>query len=406
LAVGRKYKLCLEVTCGDKGETAKLCERQSSCMKAECDDCPSLQAAWSDFEAWLLDDDAADEGRREHAVLTIQRRWKHYAYRKKPLTDKQKLWENSRSNDDPDYKPKTESRELYLKGASRGQGREIACKAKLPVHHGIPGMRPTCTHTHVLTHMLPLLPPPARHTEVDGTLAEFVEAFIPVLDLHLRHRSTLDRQTLSALQYHQNARPGMLGFDVDYGQNFDVKKALEVQSEHWNTLSVTLFMEIASWIKTAEWDKSEGALEAGAEVTVHGEKAGDAVNMASFWATVTVAPMEGSDVYTVRDGGGKDHNVCRSELRHRAWREEAFLGVSGDKVHDSYSMRTFRSKCFDSLKDRDVLDEENIKAFCTHSDNAAQHFKSGKTLEWYSRMLGLFDNTRFVWDFGCPGHGE
>ena len=120
----------------------------------------------------------------------------------------------------------------------------------------------TRTHTYAAT-----VAPPGRHTEVDGTLAEFVEAFIPVLDLHLRHRSTLDRQTLSALQYHQNARPGMLGFDVDYGQNFDVKKALEVQSEHWNTLSVTLFMEIASWIKTAEWDKSEGALEAGAEVT-------------------------------------------------------------------------------------------------------------------------------------------
>ena len=51
-------------------------------------------------------------------------------------------------------------------------------------------------------------------------------------------------------------------------------------------------------------------------------------------------------------------------------------------------------------------DAEDIKAFCTHSDNAAQHFKSGKTLEWYSRMLGMFENTQFIWDFGAPGHGK
>jgi hypothetical protein len=259
------------------------------------------------------------------------------------------------------------------------------------VNHQKPSSLNVCPTVLCLTHSntTGACPPscPLPVADVEGNLSEFVEAFIPVLELHLRHRSTLDRQTLSARRYHRNIRPGVLGFDVDYGQNFDIKKALEVQSEHWNTLSVTLFMEIASWLKSAEWDKTEGDLKAGAEVTVHGEKAGNAVAMDSFWATVHAAPTAGSggsnDVYTVRDAQGELHNVCRSDLRHRVWREEAFLGVSGDKVHDSYSMRTFRTKCFESLQQRLVLENEAIKAFCTHSDNAAQHFKSGKTLEWY-----------------------
>ena len=66
--------------------------------------------------------------------------------------------------------------------------------------------------------------------------------------------------------------------------------------------------------------------------------------------------------------------------------------MTGDKTHDSYSMRTFRLKCWESLQQRGVVEEEEFKIYCTHSDNAAQHFKSGKTLEWYSRMLGQFEH--------------
>jgi hypothetical protein len=116
LSSGRKYQLCLEVTCGEQGKSAKLSDRLSTCMKAECRDCPSLKTAWADVKAWLLDEDAKDEGRSAHAVFTIQRKWRHYAYRKKGLSTKQKLWEASRANDDPAYKPKTEQKELYVKG--------------------------------------------------------------------------------------------------------------------------------------------------------------------------------------------------------------------------------------------------------------------------------------------------
>ena len=112
----RKYKLCLVVTCGDTGEIAKLSDRASNCMTSKCDNCPSLRAVWTEFKEWLFDEVAEVEGRSAHAVFTIQRHWRHYAYRKKELSDKQKLWEASRGNADPDYKPKTESRELYLKG--------------------------------------------------------------------------------------------------------------------------------------------------------------------------------------------------------------------------------------------------------------------------------------------------
>ena len=44
--------------------------------------------------------------------------------------------------------------------------------------------------------------------------------------------------------------------------------------------------------------------------------------------------------------------------------------------------------------------------YSVHSDNAAQHFKSSKSLHWLSRQLFEMGFTSVLWDFGLPGHGK
>ena len=50
--------------------------------------------------------------------------------------------------------------------------------------------------------------------------------------------------------------------------------------------------------------------------------------------------------------------------------------------------------------------EQMITTLCLHSDNAAQHFKSSKSLHWLSKQITDMGFTSVLWDFGPPGHGK
>ena len=58
----------------------------------------------------------------------------------------------------------------------------------------------------------------------------------------------------------------------------------------------------------------------------------------------------------------------------------------------------------------DVLGAHGLTTLPIHSDNAAQHFKSSKTLlHFFTKQLpgisGGLGFTPITWDFGAPGHG-
>jgi hypothetical protein len=47
-----------------------------------------------------------------------------------------------------------------------------------------------------------------------------------------------------------------------------------------------------------------------------------------------------------------------------------------------------------------------LNVLYVHSDNAAQHFKSSKTLHWFTKQLGGMGFHSILYDFGPPGHGK
>ena len=59
-----------------------------------------------------------------------------------------------------------------------------------------------------------------------------------------------------------------------------------------------------------------------------------------------------------------------------------------------------------------LFEAQLLKRLFVHSDNAAQHFKSSKSLHWLSKQLSkqLLDSDigfqSVMWDFGPPGHGK
>ena len=57
---------------------------------------------------------------------------------------------------------------------------------------------------------------------------------------------------------------------MDFGENYTIEEARQVQSEHWCSKQCTLFMSVCSWLVVEEWNKTEGQLNIGDEVTVVG----------------------------------------------------------------------------------------------------------------------------------------
>ncbi len=77
----------------------------------------------------------------------------------------------------------------------------------------------------------------------------------------------------------------------------------------------------------------------------------------------------------------------------------------------SYSMRHFVAATVAHLKKQTVngvplFEAQMLTTLCVNSDNAAQHFKSSKSLNWLSKQLREMGFTSVLWDFGPPGHGK
>jgi len=249
-----------------------------------------------------------------------------------------------------------------------------------------------------------------------GTLFAFLDELEPHLGKYMLHRSTLSRQKEASVVFDRERRPGIVSLDIDFAENLDIEEAMKVQSEHWSSNQCTLFMMIAQFLDVNEWNKKEGLLDISAHVTVKGEEAGSARAVGSFWGKVTSGPHRAPgaivDTYFVEDAKGELHQISRSDLRHRVFVKQAHAGVTGDKKHDSYSMRHFVATAVKHLKDqrgcdaRSIWTSQLLTVLCVHSDNAAQHFKSSKSLHWLSKQIEGMGYKSVLWDFGPPGHGK
>ncbi len=138
------------------------------------------------------------------------------------------------------------------------------------------------------------------------------------------------------MAFERERRPGDLSGDIDFAENMDIEEANKVQSEHWSTNQCTLFVGVWQWLDVEAWNKTEGKLEVGAEVTVWGEMAGESRASSAFWAKVVPRDEhDGSDgSYTVENAAGVQFQVQRKELRHRVFVKQCHAGVTGDKKHD------------------------------------------------------------------------
>ena len=231
------------------------------------------------------------------------------------------------------------------------------------------------------------------HADCSGSIVDFLDELEKVYHKYTYHRYILKHTRESNLQFERNCTPGMKKDDVDWAENYTMKEARAIQSEYWSQKQTSLFICISKVLLLSSWVATTGILKEGDEVTV--EQDGE-----SHWGVVVSGSGSGeTDEYRIEDEHGEKDWVPRKSLRARVWFTVAFVGVTGDRKHDSYATEHFMSQ-----QQQWWIDNfhEVIHSIHIHSDNAGQHFKSNKTLNFLSR---LSDNLKkpVTWSFGCPG---
>ena len=245
-----------------------------------------------------------------------------------------------------------------------------------------------------------------------GDLVDYLDEFDAKSHKHLVHRNKVSNEFRAKTNYDQNLRPFIVTKDQDFAENGNVQDRKQVQSQYWVTIMYTLFISIMSWLSAAAWNKTEGELAIEDEVTVYGEMAGDPINMDSFWATVTKVIDAATGKYEVTAADGKTHQVDRADLRHRKKVTIAFGHVTPDKKHDRHAMQKFTTTELQWLTDfmiekyPDDIPDRRIKRLHTHSDNAAQHFKSTGSMNFYTTLGKEHPDTANVYSFGAENHGK
>ena len=128
-----------------------------------------------------------------------------------------------------------------------------------------------------------------------GTLIDYFDYIKKQINQHIYHRNLVSSEYQSKKDYERNSRPWTIERQIDFSENRPIENFDKIQSEHWFTKQYTLFMSIVTFLLVDEWNKTEGELDVGSEVTVDGEfyiKDPDnphyrpEINMASFYAVV------------------------------------------------------------------------------------------------------------------------
>ena len=120
-----------------------------------------------------------------------------------------------------------------------------------------------------------------------GTLVDFLNEFERLSEKHALHRHLASTERMASISYDKNVRPLIIKRDIDFSENSSMKNYKQLQSQYWVTIMYTLFVSVVSWLLASEWNREEGLLKKGNEVTVYGEKAGQPINLDPFWGVVT-----------------------------------------------------------------------------------------------------------------------
>ena len=164
----------------------------------------------------------------------------------------------------------------------------------------------------------------------EGHPSLFLNHMMSTLEVYKHHYLTCKKQKQSHQELERNVMPWQLLIDVDFAENFTIIMGREIQSQHWITKMVTLFIGITQHLCRARWDDVSGKLDRGSEVSV------DNGGGEMYWGECKDDSVAGAQtVVCVVDSKGVEKMVLRSKVHPRKLVNTAHITVSDDKGHDT-----------------------------------------------------------------------
>ena len=167
-------------------------------------------------------------------------------------------------------------------------------------------------------------------------LAVFIAHMLRTLETFKHHYLIRKKQKAAHLELERNFQPHQLLIDVDFAENFTIMMGREIQSQHWISKMVTLFIGITQHLCLDAWNDTHSSIDKGREITIQSADG----NAHPMWASVSADYKQGSAHVLVADSRGKEQEVLRSNVRVRKLVNTAHVMVSDDKTPSS-----FRSHC-------------------------------------------------------------
>jgi hypothetical protein len=239
--------------------------------------------------------------------------------------------------------------------------------------------------------------------------SDFLHYFSTSLMDYIYHIAKLRRQKHAHRDQDQNFLPSMLLLDIDFSQNFVyTDRITSIQSDHWSSSSVTLFVAVLRYLSILIWNKPPIGLKKGQPVSVVCETKDGGGNVYAYGEVAVDHDNQSLTICVRILKDNMEYHIPCEHIRVREVISEPLIVVSDSKLHDTFFVRHFIS---DTLLERDgwLLNQtrepglsSRIKAIDICSDGAAAHFKQKGSIHFLSSLQTF----SYTWVFGCPGHGK
>jgi hypothetical protein len=260
-------------------------------------------------------------------------------------------------------------RDLGLELEKRGtvEAPEVAVKWRSYVGAG--GKNTSDTHCH------------------EGHPAVFTKHPKATLEVCKHHYATCKTQEAGHLELERNSMPWQLLVDAGFAENFTIIMGREIQSQHWITKMVTLFIGITQHLDLGSWNDSTGVVEQGEEVTVQEEDGSMSWAQCTEKYTPTSSNSSGnssSSCVLVVDSKQNPRGAARSKARRRSTTSTAHAAVPNGKGHGSEFAQQALPKMGGWRKEQGLPPKERL----IRPGGATPHPKSRFTLRCLAAHLG------------------
>ena len=233
----------------------------------------------------------------------------------------------------------------------------------------------------------------------------FMDYFNRIAVEYAKHLSKLIRQKNAQREQERNIVPHILIVDKDFSQNFFFLRKSAIQSDHWTSTSVTIFVSVVRYLCSKSWSNPPIGLMKGQPVSIRVETDDGGGDVYVYGGVSENQTATSSSIKVKLPNSHEIVHVTCESIRVRNIISFPLIVVSDSKKHDTHFVRYFLSSIllgptgWLNTQERETDLSKRIKRIDIDSDGAASHFKQRGSIHYITYLSALYGFT-ITWILG------